>query len=89
MPSTIDYTLFNKTQECPPSSAFAVTPSDATDLTLPIRYFMVTVAGTINVIFKDDTTPVTLTVLSGVQYYGLISRVRSTGTTATGIIGMY
>ena len=67
----------------------AVTPSDSANLPDgQSRGFHVNVAG--NIKFTDATdNAVTLTVLAGVPYPYAAKRIWSTGTTATGIFGLY
>lgn len=73
-----------------PTEFAAVAPNNDTDLPSAARGFMVSVAGNVSVLGLFGDTPVTLTGLQpGVQYWGLIRRIRVTGTTATGIVGMY
>lgn len=69
----------------------AVTPSDGTDLTKkPCRGLMATGAGTVSVILEGDVaTAVTLSLAVGVVLNVKATRVRSTGTTATGIVALY
>lgn len=80
-------------QESPPVGAYAITPNNDADLPVPIRGFMVTVAGNVNVQFWDGAgrtgdTAVLPACQPGVQYAGLIKKVFVTNTTATGIVGL-
>ncbi|MFA5262201.1 MAG: hypothetical protein WC378_00135 [Opitutaceae bacterium] len=63
-----------------------VTPSDTTAVLY--RGLLATVAGVIKVTMWDDTV-VSVPVLAGVIYPLLVKLVWSTGTTATGIVGLY
>jgi len=67
--------------------ATSITPNDSADLPRPISGFCISVAGDIVVDTALGNT-VTLTCCTvGTVYNLAICRVRSTGTTATGIIG--
>jgi hypothetical protein len=66
----------------------AVTPSNSTDLTDLPKALWIGVAGDISVIAADDTDAVTVAALAGVLPIR-VKRVRSTGTTATGIVALY
>lgn len=66
----------------------AITPSDSADITGNyIRAVMAGGAGNINATFADGSTGI-FPVLAGVVYSMNITRVLSTSTTATGIIGL-
>lgn len=68
----------------------AVTPNDNADLTKkPCRGLMATGAGNVSVILKGDTSEVVLSLAVGVVLNVKVARVRSTGTTATGIVALY
>jgi len=74
-----------------PGTPFAITPNDSTDLLFVTRMISVSGAGNIAVdtIGPDGAlvgTNITLAVTAG-SYPWRISRVYSTGTTATGIVG--
>lgn len=67
----------------------AVTPNDSTDLAAgPCKALLIGGAGTISVIAVDDSSEVSLTVAAGILPVRA-KRVRSTGTTATGIVALY
>ncbi|MBO9131729.1 hypothetical protein J5289_16225 [Rhizobium sp. B230/85] len=70
-----------------PQGVIAVSPSDTADLTKPIRGFMVTSAGNVSVVMSVGSAAVMPGCLVGIQYMGAISRIKATGTTATGIVG--
>ena len=63
--------------------------SDTTLLDPPIRGFMVTGAGNVSVLMVDGTSGVLPSCQPGIQYGGCISRVNSSLTVATGIVGLY
>lgn len=67
----------------------SVTPSDSAVVSPPYRSFMVAAAGNVSVVAADDTTPVTVYVAAGVPIPIEVKQVRATGTTATGIVGIY
>ena len=74
--------------EAPASSGFAITPNDGADLATATRAIYVGGAGDIQLTFVGGTT-VTLTGLqAGVAYPFRASRVFSTSTTATGLVGL-
>ncbi len=62
--------------------------SDSVDLTEPYRGFHVGVAGNVKFTPTDGSTAVTIAVNAGAYYPYGISRLWSTGTTATGIHGV-
>ncbi|MEM1381554.1 MAG: hypothetical protein AAGH41_13115 [Pseudomonadota bacterium] len=83
-----DLATYQTGLESPPSRAAAISPSDSNDLTFAIRGLMVAAAGDVSIITTGGDT-VTLPALQpGVQYAVLATRVRSTGTSATGIVGL-
>ena len=74
--------------ESPASRAFAITPSDSTDLATPARSLYVGTAGNLSVILVGDTAAVTFTNVQAGYHPIRVKRIRATGTTATGIIGL-
>ena len=74
--------------ESPAMGGAAVTASDATaDPAGPFRALYVGVTGSIKVTHVDGTTPTYTNVAVGIIPLA-VTRVWSTGTTATGIIGL-
>ena len=71
----------------PATKGFAITPHDTNLLTQPTRYLAVGVAGTVKVDFAEEGTGITLTLPSGVHPIR-VKKVYSTGTTATGLVGL-
>lgn len=71
--------------------AVTVTPNDSSDLSDVADALYVGTGGHISVIFEDDTSPVTLNSFAngGLLENIRISRVRSTGTTASNIVALY
>jgi hypothetical protein len=80
--------LVERTLNSPPSGAVAIVPSDTAILANPIRGFIVTSAGAVNVGFQDGSTAVLPSGVGvGSIFPGLITQIFATGTTARGIIG--
>ena len=74
-------------QAKPFNHAFAITPADGADITVPGAEIFVKVAGDLKITTVGGDT-VTLAVPVG-HLPVAVSRVFSTGTTATGISGIY
>lgn len=82
----------------PMLDAIAVTPNDGADITLPgggatapTRGLLIGGAGTLSVVMASGNT-VQLTIPAtacGIILYIAVTRVRATGTTATGIVALY
>lgn len=70
-------------------SASAVTPSDVNELTYVTSGLYVGGAGTISVILRDDSSPVSFTVAAGTVLPFYVKQVRAAGTTATNIVALY
>jgi hypothetical protein len=70
----------------PITRPFTITPADGTDVPTGTRAIYVGVAGDVSLLLLDNTTTVTLTLAAGWHPIAM-KRVRSTGTTATGLIG--
>ena len=66
-----------------------ITPDDSTDLAEVTRGLRVNVSGNVKLMPAAQDTPVTVYMLAGVDYPYMVNRVYSTGTTATGIVGLY
>lgn len=74
----------------PAHAAVAVTPSDDNDLTVRARSLYVGGAGNVSVILTPGTSPVLFTAVPAGTILPLhVSRVRSTGTTATAIVALW
>ncbi len=67
--------------------AVAVTPSDSTDLEYTTRGLYIGVAGNLSVVMAGGDT-VIIPVQAGLHPLS-VSRVRATGTTATGIVAVW
>ena len=74
------------------SSAYGIvgiTPSDSADVPGgTLRGFMVGAAGNVAVVMADGSTGTLTGLNAGQQYSFQVTRILSTGTTATGIIGL-
>jgi hypothetical protein len=74
----------------PGRAAVAITPNNSTDLAVETRGLYVGAAGDVAVILADDSAAVTFTALAaGIVHPLAVKRVKVTGTTATGIVGVY
>ena len=75
----------------PCDQAIAVTPSDTVDLAVPSRYLYVGGEGSLTVIMAGpDGNTVLFPVLNSADVLPIIvSRVKSTGTTATSIVSLF
>lgn len=74
----------------PPENGFSVTPADGSDLAQSTRGLIVGVSGDVKVDFVGSGTAVVLPALAaGVVHPFRVSRIYSTGTTATTIVGLY
>lgn len=72
----------------PYKGAFSVTPSDTVDLVNATRAIRATTAGNIKVTMVDGSTP-TCAFAAAETRQLMATRIWSTGTTATGIEGMF
>ena len=74
----------------PFTSAIAITPSDTTVLTEPLRGLYVGgLGGTVSVVMASGQTVTFSGVGTGTTLNICYTKVRSTGTTATNILGLY
>lgn len=73
----------------PSSHAVAITPSDSADLAVATRFIRLTVAGALHVtmVGGEEVTYISGALTIGVAHRLRVTRVFSTGTTATGIYG--
>jgi len=73
----------------PSSSAFAITPDDDNDLSLPTRALYVGTGGDITCILWDDTVAVVFAnVLGGSCLPLQVKRILDTGTGASDLVGL-
>jgi len=73
----------------PARSAFSVTPNDSVDVSYVTRGLYVGATGDIKVTMADGDTVTLNSIAAGIVHPLRVSRVWSTGTTATGIVGIY
>ena len=72
----------------PARRAFAITPSDAAELSVLPKALLIGGAGTVALRAVDSTADVTIAVQAGQLLPVRVQFVRATGTTATGIVGL-
>lgn len=89
MPITDHFAGFGSGLESPATGLLVIAPSDGADLTVMPRALMVTQSGNVAVVMKDGSTGTLPALQAGVPYPIRVRRVLSTGTTATGIVGLY
>ena len=70
----------------PWTRAVAVTPSDTADLPFVTRALWVGTGGDVGVVTLDGDTEVIPSVPGGTYLVGRLTRVRATGTTASGLV---
>lgn len=80
------FTAYQHGQNAPALAAYAVTPSDGADLPETIRAVSLNAGGTLSYVGLDGATYTTAALPAG-TYALSASRIRATGTTATGITG--
>ena len=81
------FASFTPGLESPASAAFAITPSDSTDLPQVTRALNVAQTGTVALVtVRGDTA--TVFVAAGIAFPIRAQRVLATGTSATGIVGL-
>ena len=74
----------------PASRAFAITPNDSADLANNTRGIYVGVTGDLRVILTGDTVAVTFSAVPAGSLLPIrAKRVTNTGTTATGLVGVF
>jgi hypothetical protein len=89
MPNTDHFASFTTGLTGSVIGAFDVTPADGKDLpTLP-RALIVTGGGNVAVVLKDGSALTLPGLIAGVLYLIRATRNLATGTTATGIKGLY
>lgn len=81
------YATFTPGLESPASIAFAIIPSDSTDMAKATRALNVAQSGMVRVKTVGGTTA-DLFVAAGIAFPVRAERVLATGTTATGIVGL-
>lgn len=74
----------------PATEAFVITPDDDNDLATETRGIYIGGAGDLTVDMGDNGTNITFVgLMAGVLYPFCVQKVYATGTTATGIVGVY
>lgn len=73
----------------PAEGVLSIAPNDALDLDKIPRVLMVATVGNVAVVMKDGTSGVLPGLQPGVPYPVRVKRVLASGTTATGIVGLY
>lgn len=76
----------SRASEAPADDAYMITPNDSANLPSQVRAIRVAVAGDLHIITRLGTER-TLTVTDGETVLVGVTRVYSTGTTATGLLG--
>ena len=89
MPISDHFSNFGSGLDSPAAGLIEVTPNDGADLTVMTRALMVATAGDVAVVMKDGTTGTLPGLQPGVPYPVRVKRILATGTTATGIVGLY
>jgi hypothetical protein len=75
--------------ESPATRWFAITPNDGADLAIKPRALYVGGAGNVAISNAEGDSAVLVAVPAGTQLSVRPDRVLNTGTTATGIVGLY
>ncbi|PCI45034.1 MAG: hypothetical protein COB49_10485 [Alphaproteobacteria bacterium] len=89
MPITDQYASFTPGLTGPVIGGFDVTPDDGADLSVLPRALMVAGGGDVAVVLKDGSGLTLPGLAAGVIYPVRAARILATGTTATGIKGLY
>lgn len=87
MPATDLYPREGSVLSAPVTRAFTITPHNTDEIDYVTTGVLCTVAGNAAVYFRNSSSSVTLALLAGVVYPFRLTRVLSTGTTAT-LIGL-
>ena len=89
MPIIDQFASFSSDLTGPITGGFDVTPNDGVDLpTLP-RALMIGAGGDVAMVLKDGTSLTLQGLATGVIYPLRAARILATGTTASGIKGLY
>ncbi|RAH96532.1 hypothetical protein DLJ53_31975 [Acuticoccus sediminis] len=82
------FQTYSQSVTAPAVDAFPITPNDTTDLTQAVRAIYVGNGGDVNLITASGST-VTFPAVGGSMVLPVATtRVRATGTTASGIVGL-
>lgn len=88
MPAKDRYVNYSGSAIGPAVMMRIVTPHDTNELDYVTNGLLIGGAGTLSVVARDDTDPVTITVVAGQTVPVRAKLVRATGTTATGIVAL-
>lgn len=88
MPATDDFASNAPSMTAPGDDGFAITPHDTNELTKVTRSIWVGAAGTVVLVTKGGTTLTFNGCAAGSVIPVRAKIVKSTGTTATGLIGL-
>jgi hypothetical protein len=83
------FNTFNSALDSPGKHAFAITPNDAADLAAATRAIYVGTSGDLAVIMVGGETVTFPAVQGGTMLPIRATRVLSTGTTASGLVGVW
>jgi len=83
-----EYEDFGRDISSPPDDGFSITTSDVADLPREIRAINVAVSGLVRVLTSRGTD-VTFFIAAGIQFPIICKKVFDSGTTATGIVGLF
>lgn len=89
MPAEDDYRAYQDSLITPPENAVSVTPDDDTDLTNVSRAIYIGAAGNLLVTMLKGNDVSFLNVPSGTLLPIRVSRIKATGTTASGIVSVW
>jgi hypothetical protein len=90
MPDLLAYEFESTDLDDPANSAEVVTPSDVTALTKPSRALYVGVTGNVSVEMHGTGTAIVFTAVPAGSILPIrVTRVNSTGTSATNIVSLY
>lgn len=84
-----DYKFNSQTVTAPANRAVSVTPSDSQDLTAVARSLYIGGSGNVSVVTSGGDTVTFIGLTAGTILPVRVSRVRSTGTTATNIVALW
>ncbi|MBA96011.1 MAG: hypothetical protein V7763_11360 [Sulfitobacter sp.] len=88
MPLIDNFSDYSSGLSGPICGGFDITPSDADEISQVTRAIMVSQSGDLSVELKSGDAIVLKNLIPGAVYPFRISKVLSTGTTATGITGL-
>ena len=89
MPAVDQFAQHSLGLESPVSNAVVVTPDNDNDLSFVTRGIMVSVSGDVAVTTKAGNDVTLPALAAGIIHPFRVSRIKSTGTTATGILAVW